>query len=66
MNAAEKFKHYLESVPKSEYSGTRKQIAKKCYVSNSTISFWISGRVKIPPLAKPIIEEIANRKIFEV
>jgi len=66
MNDNTKLKNYLDSVPKGKYSETRKKIARKCYVNDSTISHWVTGRNKVPPLAQKEINKIAKQKIFEI
>ncbi len=64
MNDNVKLQIYLDSIPKGKYTAMRKTISLLCGVSNNTISQWLSGRTKIPLLAKKEIEQIARRKIF--
>jgi hypothetical protein len=55
---------WLESLPVRDYKSTIEKIVVKCFIKKSTLSNWRYDLCKIPPLAKVVIEEIANKKIF--
>ncbi len=61
----EAFRAFLYSVPMGNYNQIRQTIMERCKINANILKSWQNGVTKIPPLAKPIIEQIANRKIFE-
>jgi len=60
------FREYMRSVPNGEYCSIKNKIITKCHISDEIWRNWLNGRTAVPKLAKPIIEEIAGRKIFEI
>ena len=61
----QKLTEWLESLPVRDYKLTIGKIVEKCFIKKSTLNNWRYDLCKIPPLAKPIIEEIAGKEIFE-
>jgi hypothetical protein len=60
-----RFGNYIKSIPTGEYDTIRHQIISKCKITNQIFTHWKLGNTKVPPLAQPIINEIAGRNIFE-
>ncbi len=55
---------WLSTIPHGEYQEMRERIMAECYITRTTLSRWLNGSTRIPPLAKIVIERIANEKIF--
>ena len=55
----------LSTIPVGIFPGIREQIMRDCGISRYVLSYWLSGRTKIPYLAMQKIEHIAGKKIFE-
>lgn len=56
-----KFRNFMLSVPYGQYEEVKSQIIAKCHINNSIFNNWNIGRTQVPPLAIPIIEEIAKK-----
>lgn len=56
---------WLSTIPVGIFPGIREQIMRDCGISRYVLSYWLSGRTKIPYLAMQKIEHIAGKKIFE-
>ena len=59
------FRTYLDSLSIREHSRVIDSIVQKCFVSRITVYNWKSGRSKIKAIYKSVIEEIADKKIFD-
>jgi hypothetical protein len=63
-------KWYDNEIPYAQREHYRELIIKRCILNKehrlqlSTFYNWIKGTASVPELAKPIIEEIAGKKIF--
>lgn len=55
----------MDSIPVGDYKDVKDQIIEKCHITDDVWSNWLSGRTSIPELAKPIINEVAKRDVFE-
>lgn len=56
---------WLSTIPVGLFPEIREQIMRDCGISRYVLSYWLSGRTKIPYLAMQKIENIANKRIFE-
>ena len=61
-----KFRNFMFSVPYGQYEDVKSQIIAKCYINNSIFHNWNTGRTEVPPLAIPIIEQIAKDNGLEI
>ncbi len=64
MKANQEFREWYFSLPLGTYKEYRQQILAECFIKPSTFNNWTTCKVKIPPLAKLVIEKIAEKKIF--
>jgi hypothetical protein len=62
---AENLQKWLMTLTLGEYKSVIDRIIEKCMINKHTFQNWRYGNCKVPPLAKPIIEEIAGKKIFK-
>ncbi|MDH6355439.1 hypothetical protein M2132_001782 [Dysgonomonas sp. PH5-45] len=58
-------KQFMNSIPMGIYKDTKDQIIEECHITEDIWVNWLSGRTRIPELAKPVINKIAGRNIFE-
>lgn len=56
---------WLSTIPVGILPEIREQIMRDCGITRYVLSYWLSGRTKIPYLAMQKIEEIAGKRIFE-
>lgn len=56
---------WLSTIPVGILPEIRGQIMRDCGITRYVLSYWLSGRTKIPYLAMQKIEEIASKRIFE-
>lgn len=65
MNDNQKFKNWYANIPDDRRIAMRDRIIKKCKIASTDIFYnWYRGRTPIPPLAKGVIESVAEEKIF--
>jgi len=57
-----------KSIPRKDHQQLkiRNEIIKACGINTSIFYFWLSGKTKVPFLAKPIISEILGKKQYEL
>lgn len=58
-------KSFMESLPRGNYKRIKDQIIKDCFISEAVWKNWLSGRTRVPELAKPIINSVAERIVYE-
>ena len=59
-------KRWWKSVPIGQAKEVRNQISERCKSSPFVWGNWINGRTQVPELAKPIINEIAGKNIYDL
>lgn len=59
-------KEWISGLTLGEYEKKIEMIVKRCFIKKSTFQNWRYGLCKIPALAKPIINEIAEKEIFKI
>lgn len=59
-------KRWWNSVPIGQAKEIRNQIIERCKISPFVWGNWINGRTQVPELAKPIINEIAGKNIYDL
>lgn len=59
-------KRWWNSVPIGQAKEVRNQIIERCKISPFVWGNWINGRTQVPELAKPIINEIAGKNIYDL
>lgn len=59
------FKSWLDSIPSGMYNEIRLRVIDECLINDQIFRHWKAGNSKVPPLARPIIEEIAGKSIFK-
>jgi len=57
-------KLFMDTVPFGRYNDVKNRIKKECGITDFIWKNWIGGKTKVPTLAKPVIEKIAEQKIF--
>ena len=57
-------KRFMDSVPNKDYKLIKDRIISECGISKDVWQNWLSGRTKIPLLAKLVINRIAGYDIF--
>jgi len=62
----EELKNYLNRLPVEEYPGQRTKIIALCKITPQVFRNWKNGLTEVPELAKPIINKIAGKEIFNV
>ncbi len=60
MSDNQKFKEWIDSLPKKQISATVNRILEECCISRRTYYNWRIGSCKIPELAKKVINNIAQ------
>lgn len=60
----EKLRAFMMYLPYCMYNKARKQIVDACMIKPYTFSNWISGKARIPELAKQKINEVTGQQIF--
>jgi hypothetical protein len=61
-----RLKEYLNTVPIIDYYDKRVQIIEECKITPQVFRNWKNGITEVPELAKPIINQIAGKEVFEV
>ncbi|MFT3753705.1 MAG: hypothetical protein QM800_12805 [Paludibacter sp.] len=59
------FGEWVQTIPVGEYDNIRERIIEDCKISKQVFRHWKNGNSKVPALAKPIINRIAGKNIFE-
>jgi hypothetical protein len=59
------FGSWIKTIPVGDYDHIRHEIISKCKITNQIFTHWKLGNTKVPPLAQPIVNEIAGRNIFD-
>ena len=59
-------KKHLESVTVLEYQKQRAQIIEQCKITPQIFLNWKNGLTEVPELAKPVINEISGKQVYEV
>ena len=59
------FGDWIDSLIIGIYPEIRKKIIEDCRITPPIFRHWKNGNTRIPELAKPIIESIAKRNIFD-
>jgi hypothetical protein len=54
------------SVPYGQYEAVKSQIIDQCFINNSIFQNWNTGRTEVPPLAIPVIIQIAKDNGLEI
>ncbi|MCL1867664.1 MAG: hypothetical protein FWF72_01765 [Paludibacter sp.] len=57
---------YLGKVPSQFYNGKVEEIKKGCGIDRNTFRNWVSGQCRVPPPGQILINQILNKKIFDV
>lgn len=63
-NEINQFRNWLDSIPTGDYNDVRLRVIEECLINDQIFRHWKAGNSKVPNLAKPIIEEIAGKPIF--
>lgn len=66
VNRDNNLKQWWNSVPIGQAKEMRTQIIERCKISPFVFVNWINGRTQVPELAKPIINDIAGKNIYEL
>ncbi len=61
---AKKLRAFMLNLRYCEYNTTRKLIVDACMIPAYTFANWLSGRARIPELAKQKINEVTGQQIF--
>lgn len=61
---AKKLRSFMLNLRYCEYYTIRKQIVDACMIQTYTFANWLSGRARIPELAKQKINEVTRQQIF--
>lgn len=61
---AKKLRDYMFNLPYHAYNEVRKKLTEACMVPAYTFANWLSGRARIPELAKQKINEVTGKQIF--
>ena len=56
---------WRSTIPVGLLPEIREPLLRACGITRYVLSYWLSGRTKIPYLAMQKIEEIAGKRIFE-
>lgn len=64
MKANQEFREWYFSLSLGTYQSYKRKILDECLINPSKFNNWLTCKAKIPQLAKPIIESIAEKKIF--
>lgn len=63
-NELNQFREWIDSIPVGMYDEIRLRIINECLINEQKFRHWKAGNSRIPSLAKPIIESIAGKPIF--
>jgi hypothetical protein len=58
------FGDWIKTIPVGYYDDIRNRIIAECQITDQIFRHWKAGNSKVPNLAKPIIENIAGKPIF--
>ena len=61
---AKNLRSFMLNLRYCEYNTIRKQIVDACMIQTYTFANWLSGRARIPELAKQKINEVTRQQIF--
>ena len=59
-------REWVYSLPYSEVNQKRDEIITRCKITPYVWLNWLAGRTPVPELAKPVVNDIANKNVFEV
>lgn len=61
---AQKLRDFMQNLRYCDYNTVRRKIVEACMVRGYIFANWLSGRSRIPELAKQKINEVTGTNIF--